>query len=60
MEDLYKFRDRYFENHSLEHAINRNQDTKNELDAVLKVFVEHEGTDIPIIVVYLILYAVRE
>lgn len=40
---LYKFRDHYFENHSLEDAINRNSDTKKELDKVLEMFKEFEG-----------------
>lgn len=43
VEELYKFRDHYFENHSIDDAINRNSDTKNELDAVLVKFKEYEG-----------------
>lgn len=43
VEQLYKFRDHYFENHSIDDAINRNADTKKELDEVLYKFREFEG-----------------
>lgn len=39
---MYKFRDHYFENHSINDAINRNNDTKKELDVVLENFKEYE------------------
>lgn len=44
VEELYKFRDRYFENHNLEDAINRNSDTKIRLDVVLAQFKQYEGS----------------
>lgn len=43
VDDLYKFRDHYFENHSIDSAINRNADTQNELDKLLKLFDQYEG-----------------
>lgn len=41
--DLFKYRDHYFENHSIDDAINRNTDVENELAVVLRLFEERES-----------------
>lgn len=42
VDQLFKFRDHYFENHTFDGAANRNADIKKEMDAVLQVFKEIE------------------
>lgn len=43
MEAVYSFRDRYFENHKIEDAINKNTETEKLLEDNLKIFNDHEN-----------------
>lgn len=43
VEDLYTFRDLYFENHTIEEASKKNQFLKEKLDSTLQLFTELKG-----------------
>ncbi|KAK9876699.1 hypothetical protein WA026_014078 [Henosepilachna vigintioctopunctata] len=43
VEAVYTFRDRYFENHSFDDAIHKNDDVKKLLDETLEIFEENEA-----------------
>lgn len=43
MEEVYSFRDRYFENHKIEEAINKNSETEKLLEDNLKIFNDQEN-----------------
>lgn len=44
MEIVYSFRDRYFENHSVEDAINKNEELEALMNEALTLFNKHEKT----------------
>lgn len=46
VKSLYIFRDHYFENHSIENALNRNKDVENEMKNTLAKFDECKGYEI--------------
>ncbi|XP_063989004.1 tetratricopeptide repeat protein 5-like [Diachasmimorpha longicaudata] len=46
VEVLYRFRDRYFENHSIDNAINKNSDIEQEMKEALGKFDEFKGYEI--------------
>jgi hypothetical protein len=43
LNELYIFRDHYFENHSLDKASKKNSDVENEMKNTLKFFDDLEG-----------------
>lgn len=42
MESVYSFRDRYFENHKLEDAVNKNSEIEHLLEENLEIFNNHD------------------
>lgn len=42
MEAIYLFRDRYFENHDIEEAINKNVEIESQVAENLKIFNDHD------------------
>lgn len=44
VDELYNFKDYYFENHPVENAINFYEDLKNEMDKTVMALQSHEGT----------------
>ncbi|KAG5892233.1 hypothetical protein JTB14_022298 [Gonioctena quinquepunctata] len=42
VDTVYSFRDRYFENHKIEEAINKSEETKKLLNETINIFKEHE------------------